>query len=69
MPQTKTAKDLPPGAVVETFWTTWTKARPDKWTNGLNDTMTDTEVDGLLASGDMLTRVPTSTCTKEADRG
>lgn len=65
MPQLKTAKDLPTGATVETFWTTWTKQGVDVWANGLGDTMTDVEVDGLLARGGMLTRVPTGTSKRE----
>ncbi|WP_433460658.1 hypothetical protein [Micromonospora sp. CA-248212] len=56
--ETKTAKDLPVGAEVQTFWTTWTKGDVNAWTNGLGDTMTDAEIDGLLGNGGMLTRVP-----------
>lgn len=59
MPQeTKSAKDLPVGAEVQTFWTTWTKGDVNAWTNGLDDTMTDAEIDDLLGNGGMLTRVP-----------
>lgn len=65
MAQLKTAKDLPAGATVETFWTTWTKQDADKWMNGLGDTMTNVEVDGLLARGGMLTRVPTGTSKRQ----
>ncbi|MEU7978299.1 hypothetical protein AB0B63_07175 [Micromonospora sp. NPDC049081] len=57
----KTAKDLPAGAVVETFWTTWVKGGISLWTNRLGDTMTDGEIDHLLSNGGMLTRVPTGT--------
>ncbi|QKW15427.1 hypothetical protein [Verrucosispora sp. NA02020] len=63
--QPKTAKDLPAGAVVETFWTVWTKQTTGLWTNDQGDTMTDAEIDGLLARGGMLTRVPTGTSKRK----
>lgn len=55
----KTAKALPPGAEVQTFWTTTTKISDDYWTNQVDDIFTDTEIDDVLARGGMLTRVPT----------
>lgn len=62
----KTAKDLPAGAVVETFWTSWVKGGVSLWTNGLGDVFTDAEIDHLLSNGGMLTRVPTGSA---AERG
>lgn len=57
--ETKTAKDLPAGAEVETFWSVITKNGPDQWTNRAGDRFTDSEIDDVLAKGGMLTRVPT----------
>lgn len=62
--ETKTAKDLPAGAEVETFWTTITKIGDDYWTNQVDDVFTDQQIDDVLAKGGMLTRVPTGR-TKE----
>lgn len=64
----KTAKDLPAGAEVETFWSVITKQSHDEWTNRMGDPFTDAEVDAVLANGGMLTRVPTGTA-KGGDRG
>lgn len=65
MAQLKTAKDLPAGAEVQTFWTTWTKQTTGLWVNGLGDTMTDSEIDVLLGNGGKLTRVPTGASKQE----
>lgn len=63
--QAKTAKDLPAGAEMQTRWATWTKQPNGLWTNSQGHTRTNAEIDHLLSSGGMLTRVPTGTHTKE----
>ena len=60
----KTAKDLPAGAVVETFWSVITKNGPDQWTNRMGDPFTDVEIDHLLSNGGTLTRVPVGSHTE-----
>ena len=55
---TKTAKDLPEGAEVQTFHTTISRG-PDGWVNTEGDRFTDEQVDAVLALGGIITRVPT----------
>jgi hypothetical protein len=58
----KTAKDLPPGAQVKTFWTDWTKTsttQADCWTNELGDRFTNDDIDRVLARGAQIWFIPT----------